>query len=118
MGILDRIKKPFGKKTERIQTPKDIEADLPEDLVQFKRKDDDAIGFNPNNPELARESEEQGYLPPDFGLGQSRIERPLNKEQDTLVRDKVENRHKFELILSKLETIDTRLKVIEERMRR
>ena len=140
MGILDSLN--FSKKKKKSKSFKDIENGLPEDLSQFRKKpepkreptrapptnpfdnsdDDDFIGV-PGGPstEKAHDFKKSGFSGEEFGFSNPKLadhdlSKPVKDEDD--VRDKMDNRHKFELILSKLETMDARLKLIEERTKR
>jgi len=148
MGILDKLKKPFGgkKQPERITTPKDINGDLPEDLAQFKQRPTPAqpARSGPTNPmdDIDADSDmflgvpggpapkpkedsppQQNFMPQEFGLSDPKLanhqlEKPVQPVREQQVRENLDSSHRFELILSKLDTIDARLRVIEERIRR
>lgn len=129
MGILDKLKKPFSKNKEKIQTPKTIlDDDIPEDLLKLKQEnyreqstesqDDSFLGMPAEHSikEQPRRPPKRGYIPPEFGLSTS-LEKHIPPEDDNRIRNKLDMSHKFELILSKLETIDARLRLIEDRLK-
>ena len=94
MGVLD-----FLKKKKEVGLPPQYtvestaESRLPEDLERFRTR---------QAPEIP---ESEPYSPPEYTYGQQ-------AEKPEMPVDKID------LILQKLETIDTRLKLIEERLRR
>jgi hypothetical protein len=88
----------FRKKKEEISLPAPIEtAELPEDLERFRMKP----------PEAKLETRTDYPVP----------ELPYGKSVEELVSERTEG-DKIELILQKLETIDARLRLIEEKIKR
>jgi len=89
----------FRKKKEEISLPAPIEtAELPEDLERFRIK----------TPEIK---------PPEIRTDYPIPEVPYGKSVEELVAERTEV-DKIELILQKLETIDARLRLIEEKIKR
>ncbi len=111
MSIIDKILKK--KDDSDIEEPSRIPSSLPEDLEQFKLNspaiEEKPSPFEPREPaELPRpdlQKKEESFLPEDI-LSRNIVKQPEQKSD------------RLELILSKLETIDTRLKLIEEKMRK
>lgn len=93
--IFDRLR----KKKDEISLPASIEAaDLPEDLERFRMKP----------PETRVPEVRTDYPVPEV---------PYGKSVEELVTERTEG-DKIELILQKLETIDARLRLIEEKIKR
>ncbi len=82
----------FRKRGREVPLPADVETSLPEDLERFRVKREEL----PTPP----------FGPPPEPIAPSTEARNLGTDD------------KIELILQKLDTIDTRLKLIEERMKR
>ena len=78
----------FRRKREEVTVPTEIPTQLPEDLERFRVKTPEPV------PEL-----------------------PYGKSVEELVSERTEG-DKIELILQKLETIDARLRLIEEKIKR
>jgi hypothetical protein len=94
--IFGRFRK---KKDEEIPLPAPIEAaDLPEDLERFRIR----------TPEARAPEVRTDYPVPEV---------PYGKSVEQLVSERTEG-DKIELILQKLETIDARLRLIEEKIKR
>jgi hypothetical protein len=104
MGILEKILK---RKKEETEIALSSETKLPEELEKFKVTPSPPLPTK--EPSFTERHEEHGILefPPigkDIALGEKREEQ---KEVD-----------KLDLILARLETINERLKVIEEKLER
>jgi len=97
--IFDKLR----RKKEDLSLPPTVEApvELPEDLERFRVKQQEV-----NVPEIRNEPREE-YAP----------EMSYGKSVEELVAEKTEG-NKIELILQKLETIDARLRLIEEKIKR
>jgi len=96
--IFGRFKK---KKDEEESLPAPMEAspDLPEDLERFRIK----------TPEMRPPEHRTDYPVPEVS--------PYGKSVEELVSERTSG-DKIELILQKLETIDARLRLIEEKIKR
>jgi hypothetical protein len=143
MGIFDKLN--FSKKKkQKTKSFKDIENGLPEDLNQLKPRqretskgptnpfdipdEDDFLGA-PAGPTKEKDhefkrtfsGEEFGFSNPnlaDHDLRGSKHDKDDHDDKDDDFRENADTRHKIDLILSKLETMNARLKLIEERMKR
>jgi hypothetical protein len=101
--IFDR----FRKKKEEVQLPFETAANLPEDLERFRMRSpgDSLPEIRP--AEIRSEPREEYPVP----------EMPYTKSVDDIVTEKTKG-DKIELILQKLETIDARLRLLEERTKK
>ncbi|MBI4015180.1 MAG: hypothetical protein HY362_00450 [Candidatus Aenigmarchaeota archaeon] len=118
MSIIDAIRKKVGQPLPE-QTEESEDKSLPDDLEPFKLPPPPAPkpaeplsipeALPPTlPPPIRRSGAGKSYIPPEY---ESLVSGPSNQEP-ALAGDKVE------LILQKLETIDARLRFIEERLRR
>ena len=96
--ILDR----FRKKSVSLPEPIEMEPTLPEDLERFRMK-----------PAEAKMPEVKNELRNDYSVP----ELPYSKTVEDLVSERTEG-NKIDLILQKLETIDTRIRLLEEKMKK
>jgi len=93
--ILDRLRKKKEEDLSPIETP----VDLPDDLERFRVKSAEI----PKPPDIKAD-----YPAPELNYGKS-VEDLVNERRES---------DKIELILQKLETIDARLRLMEEKMKR
>ncbi len=117
MGLIDTIRKKVGQPLPETVETMEEEKTLPEDLEPFKfppppapkpAESPTAPAMPPTLPPPIRRPAEKSYIPPEY---ESLVSGP-EKQEPALAGDKIE------LILQKLETIDARLRFIEERLRR
>jgi len=98
--IFDRFRK--NKKDDTLPAPLENTAELPEDLERFRMKPPEV-----RPPEVRPEVKEDYPVP----------EVPYGKSVEDLVSERTQG-DKIELILQKLETIDARVRLIEEKLKR
>ena len=101
--IFDRFRK---KKEPDILAPMEPTSELPEDLERFRMR-----------PPDVRLPERQPEPPADVRNDYPVPEVPYGKSVDDLVAERTQG-DKVELILQKLETIDARLRLLEEKLKR
>ena len=106
----------FLKKKREVHLPSEVlpEEALPEELERFRVRRSEEVPA-PSFAEPAPTTSEYAELP-SYGEDVA-IETPQPTLPDSPPTSNV-SEHRIELILQKLETIDTRLKLIEERLRR
>jgi len=111
MALLD-----FRKKAkEKTETPESDESfgtdELPEELEKFRTR----ARFGPpaDMPARSAAKEDEPFLPEEY---KKNIDEPSARKETKEAQGNLE--HKIELILSKLETIDARLKLLEEKLKR
>ena len=98
--IFDRILR--RKKNVSMPEPMEIEPNLPDDLERFRMK-----------PTEARMQEIKNETRNDYPVP----EIPYGKTVEDLVSERTEG-NKIDLILQKLETIDARIRLLEEKMKK
>lgn len=104
MALLD-----FRKKAkEKVEEATEIDEELPEELEKFRSR----ARFGPPA------EKEEPFIPEEYrnDIGEKA---PAKKENVIeLSKEHAAIEHKIDLILSKLETIDARLKLLEEKLKR
>jgi hypothetical protein len=83
----------------------------------FDEDDNMQAPFNPPSEEKVTTSGQKNYIPPEFGFTSDDV-KAAEPQQNNQPSQPSNLQHSIELILSRLETIDARLRVIEERTRR
>ena len=102
MALLD-FRKKAKEKTETPESDESFGADeLPEELEKFRTR----ARFLPAE-------KDEPFLPEEY---KKNIDEPAVQKENKLPQGNLE--HKIELVLSKLETIDARLKLLEEKLKR
>ncbi len=118
MGLIDTIRKKVGQPLPETVETVEEEKTLPEDLEPFKfppppmptpQKPIESQNLPPTLPPPIRRPAEKSYIPPEY---ESLVSSPAGSAKSDLAGDRTE------LILQKLDTIDARLRFIEERLRR
>ena len=101
MALLDFRKKAKEQKEEPSEFAGDNE--LPEELEKFRTR----ARFGPPA------EKDEPFLPEEY---KKNIDEPAVQKENKLPQGNLE--HKIELVLSKLETIDARLRLLEEKLKR